>query len=72
MELTSKNICKVFCKDMCNENMQCNSYASTRFFPLSLKKVQGELPFDPEVSQLFADICFIVEGHEFMCHKVKC
>lgn len=42
------------------------------FFSLSLKKVQGELPFDPEVSQLFADICFIVEGHEFMCHKVKC
>lgn len=34
-------------------------------------KIQGELPFDPEVKQPFADICFEVEGHRFMCHKVR-
>ncbi|PVD25039.1 hypothetical protein C0Q70_15536 [Pomacea canaliculata] len=43
--------------------------ADTAIPPSLSSWVQGELPFDPEVSQLFADICFIVEGHEFMCHK---
>ena len=34
-------------------------------------QVQGELPFEQEVSQPFADICFEVEGHQFLCHKVQ-
>lgn len=31
--------------------------------------VVGELPFDPEYASIYADICFSVEGHKFLCHK---
>ncbi|KAL3852443.1 hypothetical protein ACJMK2_016080 [Sinanodonta woodiana] len=29
----------------------------------------GELPFEPEFLPIYADICFSVEGHRFLCHK---
>ncbi|XP_064604723.1 ankyrin repeat and BTB/POZ domain-containing protein 1-like [Liolophura sinensis] len=29
----------------------------------------GELPFEPEAVCLFPDVCFVVEGHNFLCHK---
>ncbi|XP_062595032.1 ankyrin repeat and BTB/POZ domain-containing protein 1-like [Saccostrea cucullata] len=32
--------------------------------------VQGELPFEPEYASFYPDICFCVEGHKFLCHKV--
>ncbi|KAL8620406.1 hypothetical protein ACOMHN_055487 [Nucella lapillus] len=31
--------------------------------------VQGELPFDEQLAKVFADVGFVVEGHEFLCHK---
>ncbi|XP_050406814.1 ankyrin repeat and BTB/POZ domain-containing protein 1 [Patella vulgata] len=39
--------------------------------PTALKKwVPGELPFEPETSLLYHDVCFQVEDHIFNCHKV--
>ncbi|CAL1541800.1 unnamed protein product [Lymnaea stagnalis] len=33
--------------------------------------VVGELPFEPESMPLtYPDVCFVVENHRFMCHKV--
>ncbi|KAK7102749.1 ankyrin repeat and BTB/POZ domain-containing protein 1-like [Littorina saxatilis] len=32
--------------------------------------VSGELPFEQQLSQPFADVAFDVEGHRFLCHKV--
>ncbi|XP_076469134.1 ankyrin repeat and BTB/POZ domain-containing protein 1-like [Babylonia areolata] len=31
--------------------------------------VQGELPFDQQDLQTFTDISFVVDGHQFLCHK---
>ncbi|XP_046357671.1 ankyrin repeat and BTB/POZ domain-containing protein 1-like [Haliotis rufescens] len=42
-----------------------------RALPVELNKlVVGELPFDPDLSQIYPDVCFSVEGLSFMCHKV--
>lgn len=32
--------------------------------------VQGELPFEPEYASFYPDVCFSVEEHKFLCHKV--
>lgn len=40
-------------------------------FCFILTQVQGELPFEPEYASFYPDVCFSVEGHKFLCHKVR-
>ena len=40
--------------------------------PMHLRTWPTEMPFSSQASSpCFPDICFIVEGQRFMCHKVK-
>ncbi|KAL5014543.1 hypothetical protein ScPMuIL_008813 [Solemya velum] len=49
---------------------QLGSLADLALPPELCTFVHGELPFDPEFAPIYADICFSVQQHRFLCHKV--